>query len=306
MSKNLLGQISDIDLRLLKVFRTVVEAGGFAQAEVELNVSSSAISASMADLEKRLGLRLCQRGRAGFALTDEGKQAYQALLQLHTALDGFRTEINSIHQQLKGELVIGITDNLVTLPHMSVTRALAALKAQGPAVSIDIRMLSPGIVERGVVDGQLHLGVVPQVQKVSGLVYNPLYSETSNLYCSSAHPLFAHNDEAISIELLSEQEAVGQSFSLCPAMKKMLAQLNVTARASDREGIAFMILTGLYIGFLPDHYAERWVQSGQMRALCAAKMSYEMKYAAVTRKGVRPNMVLDTFLQSLALSHCQK
>ncbi len=302
MTKKLLGQISDIDLRLLKVFRTVVEAGGFAQAEAELNVSSSAISASMADLEKRLGLRLCQRGRAGFALTDEGRQAYRALLQLHTALDGFRTEINSIHQQLKGELVIGITDNLVTLPHMSVTRALAALKAQGPDVSIDIRMLSPGIVERGVVDGQLHLGVVPQVQKVSGLAYNPLYSETSNLYCSSGHPLFAHRDEAISIELLAEQEAVGQSFALCPAMKKMLAQLNVTARASDREGIAFMILTGLYIGFLPDHYAERWVRSGQMRSLCTEKMSYEIKYAAVTRRGMRPNMVLDTFLQSLAFS----
>ncbi|SEG61016.1 LysR family transcriptional regulator [Marinobacterium lutimaris] len=305
MSKNLLGQISDIDLRLLKVFRTVVEAGGFAQAEVELNVSSSAISASMADLEKRLGLRLCQRGRAGFALTDEGRQAYQALLQLHTALDGFRTEINSIHQQLKGELVIGITDNLVTLPHMSVTRALAALKAQGPAVSIDIRMLSPGIVERGVVDGQLHLGVVPQVQKVSGLVFHPLYSETSSLYCSAEHPLFACDDADIDLGLLARQEAVGQSFAPSPEMKKLLEQLNVTARASDREGIAFMILTGLYLGFLPDHYAERWVQSGQMRALCPRQMSYEMEYAAITRKGVRPNMVLDTFLQALALGQAQ-
>lgn len=302
MTKGLLGQVSDIDLRLLKVFRTVVEAGGFAQAEVELNVSGSAISASMADLEKRLGLRLCQRGRAGFALTDEGRLVYQYLLRLHTALDEFRSELNSIHEQLKGELIIGISDNLVTLPHMSVTRAIADLKTQGPDVNIDIRMLAPGIVERGVMDGQLHLGVVPQIQKVSGLIYQPLYSETSRLYCSSRHPLFALNEENIALEMLVDQETVGLSFAPGPAVKKLLEQLKVTAKASDREGIAFMILTGLYIGFLPDHYAERWVQSGQMKALCPSSMNYEIKYAAITRKGVRPNMVLDTFLQALQVN----
>lgn len=302
MTRSLLGQISDIDLRLLKVFRTVVEAGGFAQAEIELNVSGSAISASMADLEKRLGLRLCQRGRAGFALTDEGRLAYQALLQLHTALDDFRSEINLIHEKLKGELIIGISDNLVTLPHMTVTQAMAALKAQGPDVNIDIRMLSPGIVERGVMDGQLHLGVVPQVQMVSGLLYQPLYKETSRLYCSCEHPLFALNEENVDLAMLIDQEAVGQNFAPCPAVKTLLERMRVTAKASDREGIAFMILTGLYVGFLPDHYAERWVTAGQMKAICPSLMSYEVEYAAITRKGIRPNMVLDTFLQALQVS----
>lgn len=302
MKRCVLGQISDIDLRLLKVFRSVVESGGFAQAEVALNVSSSAISASMADLEKRLGLRLCQRGRAGFALTDEGHKAYLALQELHTALDGFRAEINSIHRQLKGELVIGITDNLVTLPHMKITRALASLKAQGPDVQVDIRMLSPGVVERGVVDGQLHLGVVPRVQKVSGLNYHPLYSETSRLYCSAEHPLFPVADEEIDESRLAAYEAVGQSFAPCKSVMTLLDQLNVTAKASDREGIAFMILTGLYVGFLPDHYARRWVESGQMRALCASRMSYDLDYAAIVRKGGSPSMVLDTFLQSLEIS----
>ncbi|MFT5707940.1 MAG: hypothetical protein ACI9ES_002242, partial [Oceanospirillaceae bacterium] len=33
------GQIQDMDLRLLRVFKAVVESKGFSAAEVELNVS---------------------------------------------------------------------------------------------------------------------------------------------------------------------------------------------------------------------------------------------------------------------------
>ena len=67
-------QVSDFDLRLLRVFRTVAQVGSFSAAEGVLGITRSAISLHMSDLEKRLGgIRLCQRGRAGFALTEEGR-----------------------------------------------------------------------------------------------------------------------------------------------------------------------------------------------------------------------------------------
>ena len=57
MSKNVIGQLSDIDLRLLRIFQVIVESGGFSQAEVVLNISSAAISVAVSDLETRLGFR---------------------------------------------------------------------------------------------------------------------------------------------------------------------------------------------------------------------------------------------------------
>ncbi len=300
VAKPLLGQISDIDLRLLKVFRTVVEAGGFAQAEVELNVSSSAISISMSDLEKRLGLRLCQRGRAGFSLTDEGQAAYNATLQLFTSLESFRSEIHSIHQQLKGELAIGITDNLVTLPRMRITYALKSLKQQGPEVNIRIRMIPPNEVETSILDGQLHVGVVPQVHQLKGLNYTNLYHEEVQLYCGAGHSLFARADAEVGLDDLVACDTIDCAFAQPPEARACLQQLSLTASASDREGIAFLILSGLYIGFLPTHYAQRWLEQGRMRALRPDVMRYAIQYAAVTRKGVRPNLVLATFLAELA------
>jgi DNA-binding transcriptional LysR family regulator len=53
----ILGQVSDLDLRLLRVFRAVAECGGMAAAELELNIGTSTVSRHVKDLETRLGLR---------------------------------------------------------------------------------------------------------------------------------------------------------------------------------------------------------------------------------------------------------
>jgi DNA-binding transcriptional LysR family regulator len=96
--KALLGQVSDLDLRLLRVFRAVVDCGGFAAAELELNIGRSTISRHIKDLEERLGLRLCRRGRGGFALTPEGTQIYQSTLRVLGAISELRSEVHNLRQ----------------------------------------------------------------------------------------------------------------------------------------------------------------------------------------------------------------
>ncbi|WP_453912154.1 LysR family transcriptional regulator [Vogesella fluminis] len=130
--KTSLGQVSDFDIRLLRLFKTVAECGGFSAAESVLGISRSAISLHMGDLEKRLGIRLCQRGRAGFALTDEGREVLHASQSLLAAIEGFRSQVNQLHQQLRGELNIGIVNSLVTQSRMRITQSLRVLSEQGP------------------------------------------------------------------------------------------------------------------------------------------------------------------------------
>ncbi|MEH6473607.1 MAG: LysR family transcriptional regulator [Halopseudomonas sp.] len=296
------SQLSDVDLRMLRIFRKVVECGGFSAAEVELNISRAAISIAMADLETRLGFRLCQRGRSGFSLTDEGRQVYDYTLQLLSSLEDFRTQVNALHAQLKGELNIGITDNLVTMPHMRITHALAQLKEQGPDVVINISMIPPNEIELGVLDGRLHLGVVPDLRPLAGLDYLPLYQEQSRLYCSLNHPLFKQNDALLSSATISDWDAVIPAYAQTPQIKALHQQLKPTATATDREGVAFLILTGRFIGYLPDHFAQRWVRDALMRPLVCDSDHYVTPFSAVTRKGARANLVLETYLEALKQS----
>ena len=70
--------IQQADIRLLRVFQTIVHAGGIAAAEMVLNVGRSTISRQLSDLELRLGIKLCDRGPGGFALTEEGTRVFEA------------------------------------------------------------------------------------------------------------------------------------------------------------------------------------------------------------------------------------
>lgn len=299
MKNEFSGRIADTDIRLLRIYKAVVECGGFAAAEVTLNISRAAISIAISDLEQRLSLRLCQRGRGGFSLTDQGQQVYQAILQLLSALEDFRTQVNSIHTQLKGELNIGITDNLVTMPRMRITRAIKALKEKGPDVTVNIRMTPPSDIEIGVLDGRLHIGVVPTLKPLSGLSYIPLYEEESQLYCSNTHPLFSRDESDLTVNDIYSSDAVLPAYAQPAEIKSLYIGMTSTATATDREGIAFLILTGQYIGYLPTHFAERWLLKGSLRALLPKQLNYSTQYAAITRKNARPNLILESYLEEL-------
>lgn len=291
--------ITDFDIRLLRVFKAVAECGGFSAAEGELGISRSAISLHMGDLEKRLGLKLCRRGRGGFALTEEGREVLEGARRLLAGLEAFRSEVNALHHSLRGELNIGITDTLVSSPEMRITHALADLKQQGPDVRINMMMEPPGEIARAVVDGRLHVGVVPAVNLPASVETRDLYEEISRLYCGREHPLFSAAQEP-SLEQLTHWDAVVPSYPLPEAGRQQHSWLKSSASASDREGAAFLILTGAYVGYLPDHQARAWVMEGRLRPLCEESGWYSTPFVAITRRDRRPHRVLDVFLDSLA------
>jgi len=298
-NKNVIGHIAGADIRTIKIFKTVVSCGGFSAAESELNISRAAISIAMSDLEQRLSLKLCNRGRSGFSLTDEGEQVYLAVLQLLASHQEFQQRINTIHSELKGDLAIGITDCLITLPRMYITDSLRALKQQAPEVNINIEMIPANQVIKNLLSGQIQIGVAPVISKNLNLKYVHLYDEESHLYCGHEHPLFNLPDSSISEAQIAEYEMVTPSYQQPPDIRNHLIQFRKGAQASDREGIAFLILTGCYIGYLPTHFAQKWVEKGLLKPLSTERFKFVTPYAAIARKDLAPNLILACFMDRL-------
>jgi DNA-binding transcriptional LysR family regulator len=216
------------------------------------------------------------------------------------SLENFRAEMNAIKTDLVGELNIGITDNLVTIEQMRITRALSALKHRGPEVFINIRMMPPNDIESAILNGQLHIGVVPEFRTLPGLNYFPLYKEESLLYCSEKHPLFKQDLHQISDSALIKYDAVVPNYPQSVDIKQQQKRLNATATSTDREGIAFLILTGRFIGFLPTHFAQSWIGRDKLRAIEAHKRKFNTNFSAITSKGARSHLILEAYLEELA------
>ena len=102
--------LADVDLRLLRVYQAVVRNRGLANAQDELGVTQATISNQLSQLEMRLGMRLCERGRSGFSLTEDGRLIFDASQNLFRSIDNFRSVVGSVRGELTGEVHFGTAD----------------------------------------------------------------------------------------------------------------------------------------------------------------------------------------------------
>ena len=304
-SRAVLGQLSDMDLRLLRVFKSVVECGGMAAAELELNIGTSTVSRHVKDLETRLGLVLCRRGRAGFALTAEGERVYQETLQLLASVDAFRGSIDDIHHRMGGRLEIAVFDKTASNPQAHIGDAIALFSERAPQVMLSMHVASINAIERGVIGGSFHVGVIPAHRSSSSLSYTELFGETMLLYCGARHPLFGVKHGRLSWAKLKAHAFAGLGYHSPNMALSHQVRLVRTATGFDQEAIATLILSGRFLGFLPDHYAEAFERRGLMQAIEPAKFRYACRFVALVRRSPAPSRAAQLFEECLVAAHAR-
>ncbi|MBK7060351.1 MAG: LysR family transcriptional regulator [Rubrivivax sp.] len=298
-----LGQLSDMDLRLLQVFKSVAECGGLSAAELELNIGTSTVSRHMKDLETRLGLTLCRRGRAGFALTAEGQRVYDETLRLLSAVDAFRSSIDDIHRRMGGRLEVAVFDKTASNPAAHIGEAIARFAEQAPEVNLQMHVASIPAIERGLMDGGFHVGIIPAHRVSQSLVYANLFTETMLLYCGARHPLFGADHAALTWDALRTWQFAGLGYHSPNMELSHGARLPRKATGFDQESIATLILSGRYLGFLPEHYAESFERKRLMQAVQPAEFFYPCQFVSVLRKSPQPTRAAQAFAACLRAAH---
>jgi DNA-binding transcriptional LysR family regulator len=258
--------VSDIDLKALRVFKAVVDNGGFAASEVALNKSKSAISLDIGHLERRFGMRLCERGRSGFALTAQGETVYQAASALFEDLDRFSAQVAATSSQLFGHVTLAVIDNIGSVAADPMVAAIRDYRARHPQVQLSIQSGSATETERAVLDRTAHVGLSTLPRPLPELEAAPLFVESQLLYCGRAHPLFSVDDGQLTPERIAEHPISSLPMDN-PATNPSLGALRRGAKADNLDCLILVILAGVDLGFLPPHYARRWVEAGEVRAI---------------------------------------
>lgn len=287
--------LSKSDIKLLYVFSVVVEAGGFSAAQIAMNATASTISRQVAELEMRLGVTLCRRGRGGFVMTDEGKTVYDAAQRVFAALGAFRATVNETRGILKGRLSIAIVDNWIFNEKAPILKALTRFLTVAPQVKIEFHSLAPDEIERAVRDERIAIGFGVFHRHKPGLVYRTIGQERIGLYCAATHPLASARNAAEEDLLLRSARFARRAYldeNLVAPISRGLAS---NAVAHQIEGIAMLILTGEFIGYLPDSYADLWIRNGRMAAVAHGRHDRETEIKQVRRREQDGNRVLRTF-----------
>lgn len=281
-----LPALADVDLRRLRVFDAVVRNKGFAAAQNELNVSQATISIQIAELEERLGVRLCERGRGGFHLTEHGLLVYEAAQDLFRSVESFRGLVMSARGRLAGEIRFGTVDAMATNTQAPLDRALGSFCREAPEIVLQIDLASPQNLYQGIVEGRYHVVLMPRQRFSSSLHTLSVFRERQSLYCGRTHVLYKTHPKRVQREQLNGLPFVARSY-MQGWQPPIPIEFGTPAIASHMESIAILILSGHYLGYLPSHYAERWVEKGDMRPLLEDAASYDDEFFLVSRKGER-------------------
>lgn len=271
--------LGDVDLRLLRIFAAIVHSNGFSAAQDSLGMSQATISTHMRHLEERLRVRLCERGRGGFFLTDEGRQVHAACLDLFGSLDRFQTAMGDVVGELSGALSFGTVDAMVTNPALNLDRAIAAFHRKAPRVTLEFDVAAPQILSQGLLSGVYQVVLMPTPDRPVKMRAQTLFHETQKLYCGRAHPLFDAADADLTPALLARQSFAGRTYM--PRVPICGVDFDWRAASPHMEGTLILLLSGAYIGFLPEHYAAAEVERGHLRALADDRIAFEDPFQIV-------------------------
>ena len=119
----------------MKAFVSVVDNGSFVRAAEALNASKAAVSRQVAELEKRLDVRLLHRTTRKLSLTDEGQLFYQRCSDLLNALDEAESELSQRSGNASGQLRISAP---VTFGILHLAPLWGHFLKQHPQVSLDV------------------------------------------------------------------------------------------------------------------------------------------------------------------------
>jgi len=174
-----------IERNELRCFQAVIEAGGFSRAAERLDLSQSAVSQTIANLEHRLGAVLLRRGQPP-QLTEAG---IRLLRFAESVLNEERETLADIAQIKSGALS---TLSLALSPATNARFGVALLRdfsQRNSLTRLKVVVAPSREIVHGVSDGRWELGFGPfQHSMPEYFAFHPCFSETRRLMIAADHP----------------------------------------------------------------------------------------------------------------------
>jgi DNA-binding transcriptional LysR family regulator len=273
---------SPSDFRLLRIFQAVVRHEGFAAAQDELGLTPGTISNHIAHLETRFGVRLCERGRKGFSLTPEGVRIHEAAESLLRSAENFAGIVGSVRGELTGTVHVGTVDAMHTNTAAPLDEAIARFNAMAPKVLLHVEIASPQDLLQRLLDGRYSVILTPIEELHPSVTAKPLFQEEQRLYCGRNHQLFSEN-KSLTADMVKRHPYVGRTY-----MKGLSTShdeaFDHRAMTSHMEAIAILIKSGCFLGYLPVHFAQPFVERMEMKSLLDHQLAYfDTFYLAIRR-----------------------
>lgn len=288
----------------MQAFAAVVDAGSFVRAAEALQVSKTAVSRLIAELEARLGVRLLHRTTRKLSLTEEGEVFHARCKELLAGVEEAEAEVTARADEAIGLLRLNVPVSF-GLTHLAPL--WPAFLQQHASVTLDVT-LSDRIVD--LVDEGYDLAVRIAQLPVSSLVSRRLTS-TRLVLCATpeylrrhgapAHPADIARHAVFSYTLL----AMGEHWVFEGPQGPVNVEVTPRMRSNSGDTCCAAALQHLGIVLQPSFMVGNYLRSGALVEILPDYRSLELGVYAVyaSRKHVttKVRVLIDFLVESFRI-----
>ena len=245
-------------------FRDVVaiaEQGSLRAAARHLQLAQPALTRSLSELERELGVPLFERQARGMALTPMGHAFVQRARAIQNEVQRAREEVDQLQGGTQGSVVLGLS----IAPHIALLpRVLGPFREHYRGVLLHVIEGLYPTLDAGLRDGSVDFYVGPQPQHaVSGaLQQEVLFANTRTVLCRRGHPLararsladLAGAEWATTSITLRAEEELGEVFGqhgLAPPLLALQSQSALTLIVSIAYSDLLAMVPVQWMDFAP-------------------------------------------------------
>ena len=284
-------------LETLRLYCDIVRLQSFSRAAAVRQVSQSAASQAVQQLEAELGAQLIDRSKRPFSVTPEGRAYHEACRALIQGYDQAVAGVTAMRGQVSGTVRVAAIYS-VGLHDMS--RHVQRFSALHPQAKVRLDYLHPHKVVEAVREDEADLGILSYPQATRTIEVIPLREEPMVFVCPPGHRL-ARRGSVGGAELDGEAfVAFDRDLQIRKAIDRVLKgqgiQVNVVMEFDNIETIKQAIVLGAGVGILPDPTVRREVANKSLVAVPVAFSGLVRPIGIIHRRGQRFNRAVIRFV----------
>ncbi|KAG8153837.1 LysR family transcriptional regulator [Burkholderia catarinensis] len=252
-------------LQNMRAFVRVVEAGSFTAAAQSLNMTTSAVSRAVSDLEEHLRARLMNRSTRRLALTTAGERYLQRCQQILVDIACAEEDVSEAHESPKGVLKM---QSFASIGQHYILPAISRYRKLYSDVAVELT-LSQQIPD--LFDGSSDVAVVAVSALPDSDILAYRLGSTYNVLCASPEYVAEHGMPERP-EDLDKHECLILDSPTFAAHEWLLEgpngaerrTINGPVQVNIAESLAVAIREGMGIGMLPVYAAVDGLSDGSL------------------------------------------
>jgi DNA-binding transcriptional LysR family regulator len=279
-----------MELRHLRHFIGVVDAGSFSRAAQNLNITQPALTRSIHILEHQLRTQLLHRQARGVVPTETGRLFMRHAKLILNEMQAAREEMAAVLDGARGHVHVGVGSPFA---NRVIDTATAALLRKAPNVTVSVTV---GMFEE--MSDMLHDGgldfifsVTPPATENEEIVFEPLLDVNSLIVASAAHPLA--KVKTVSLAQLQASRWVMMDQRHAAAFLDTffaadgLSAPSVAVRTNSLELMRALLQKEDLLAIIPSHWIAEDVEAGRLVVLNAPNTPVQRRAGLVYRKGYK-------------------